>query len=83
MDMGITDIILTLVGIIVTMLGFFLMRMADDMKDLEKQITSCQTELPRQYVMKDEYRADVDEIKSTLKDIFKILREHEKNRTVD
>ena len=48
--MGITDIILTLVGIIVTMLGFFLMRMADDMKDLEKQITSCQTDLPKQYV---------------------------------
>ena len=83
MDMGITDIILTLVGIIVTMLGFFLMRMADDMKDLEKQITSCQTELPRQYVMKDEYRADVDEIKATLKDIFMILREHEKSSTRD
>lgn len=83
MDMGITDIILTLVGIIVTMLGFFLMRMADDMRDLEKQITSCQTELPRQYVMKDEYRADVDEIKATLKDIFMILREHEKNSTRD
>ena len=81
--MGITDIILTLVGIIVTMLGFFLMRMADDMKDLEKQITSCQTDLPKQYVMKDEYRADVDEIKSTLKDIFKILREHEKTSTRD
>jgi len=81
--MGITDIILTLVGIIVTMLGFFLMRMADDMKSLEKQITACQTDLPKQYVMKDEYRADVDEIKSTLKDIFKILREHEKSGTRD
>ena len=81
--MEITDIILTLVGIIVTMIGFFLMRMADDMKDLEKQITSCQTDLPKQYVMKDEYRADVDEIKSTLKDIFKILREHEKSGTRD
>jgi len=81
--MDITDIILTLVGIIVTMLGFFLVRMADDMKSLEKQITTCQTDLPKQYVMKDEYRADVDEIKSTLKDIFKILREHEKSGTRD
>ena len=53
------------------------------MKALEKQITSCQTDLPKQYVMKDEYRADVDEIKSTLKDIFKILREHEKSGSRD
>jgi len=75
--MDVSDTILGLVSIIVGMIGFFLGRLADSVRSVEKQVA----DIPKEYVLKSEYRDDIDEIKATLKDIFKILREHEKSST--
>jgi F420-0:gamma-glutamyl ligase-like protein len=73
--MDLSDTILGLVSVIVGMIGFFLGRLSDTIRSIEKQVA----DIPKEYVLKSEYRDDIDEIKSTLKDIFKILREHEKS----
>ena len=70
------DFIMALGGLVVAMLGFWLNKM-------DSRVSKIETDLPNNYVLKTEYRDDISEIKSTLKDIFKILREHEKNRIAD
>ena len=77
--MDLSDTILGLVSLIVGMIGFFLGRLSDAVRAIEKEVA----DIPKEYVLKTEYRDDIDEIKSTLKDIFKILREHEKSSTRD
>ncbi len=69
------DVILALVSIVVGLLGYFFSRMITDLKTLESKITECQTRMPEKYVLKGDYHRDIDEIKSMLSDIFKILRE--------
>ena len=70
------DIVIILIGMVVGMLGYFLSRLSDNVRDIEKGMA----DLPKEYVMRSEYRDDIDDIKGTLKDIFKILRQHEKDR---
>jgi len=77
--MDLSDTILGLVSLIVGMIGFFLGRLSDAVRAIEKEVA----DIPKEYVLKTEYRDDIDEIKSTLKDIFKILREHEKSSSRD
>jgi len=77
--MEVYDIIMILVSLVVGMLGYFLSRLSDNVREIEKTVAN----LPKEYVMRSEYRDDIDDIKSTLKDIFKILRQHEKDRVVD
>ena len=77
--MDLSDTILGLVSLIVGMIGFFLGRLSDAVRSIEKQVA----DIPKEYVLKSEYRDDIDEIKATLKDIFKILREHEKSSPRD
>jgi Tfp pilus assembly protein PilO len=77
--MAVSEIITILIALIVGMLGYFLSRLSDNVRDIEKSMA----ELPKEYVLKSEYRDDIDDIKGTLKDIFKILRQHEKDRITD
>ena len=73
-----TDIFIALIFIIVGMLSYFLTRLASDIKDLEKNITSCQSNLPLNYVLKDDYREDIAEIKAMLSDMYGIIRKNGK-----
>jgi Tfp pilus assembly protein PilO len=77
--MAVSEIITILIALIVGMLGYFLSRLSDNVRDIEKSMA----DLPKEYVLKSEYRDDIDDIKGTLKDIFKILRQHEKDRITD
>jgi hypothetical protein len=79
MEVNMNDIFIMLIGLVVGMLGYFLSRLSDNVRDIEKGMA----DLPKEYVMRSEYRDDIDDIKGTLKDIFKILRQHEKDRVVD
>ena len=73
--MEISDIFLTLVGVIIAMLGWFMSRLAETVNKLENNITNCQTNMPLNYVLKSDYKSEMSEIKSILKDIQVILRE--------
>jgi hypothetical protein len=79
MEVTMNDIVIILIGMVVGMLGYFLSRLSDNVRDIENGMA----DLPKEYVMRSEYRDDIDDIKGTLKDIFKILRQHEKDRIVD
>ena len=69
-----TDIFLALIFIIVGMLGYFLSKLASDIKDLEKNINNCQSSLPLNYVLRDDYHRDIAEIKQMLSDMYGIIR---------
>ena len=73
--MEISDIFLTLVGVIIAMLGWFMSRLADTVNKLEHNITNCQTSMPINYVLKEDYKTDMVEIKKMLSDIYRIIRE--------
>jgi len=70
-----SDIFLTLVGVIIAMLGWFMSRLADTVNKLEHNITNCQTNMPINYVLKEDYKTDMAEIKKMLGDIYRIIRE--------
>ena len=72
--MELSDIVLTLVGITLTIMGWIFKMVIRDIKDLEKQINSCQGNLPLQYVLKDDYKDDIAEIKHMLSDMYGIIR---------
>lgn len=76
--MGTHDIILGLVSIVVGMLGYFFTRLVSDLRDLEEKMNTCQADMPTKYVMKADYRHDIDEIKTMLSEIFTFMREHNK-----
>jgi len=64
--MELSDIFLTLVGLIIAMLGWFMSRLADTVNKLEQNITNCQTNMPRDYVLKDDYKTEASEIKAMI-----------------
>jgi hypothetical protein len=73
--MEMSDIFLTLVGLVIAMLGWFMSRLADTVNKLEHNITNCQTNMPINYVLKTDYKTDMAEIKKMLGDIYRIIRE--------
>jgi hypothetical protein len=73
--MEMSDIFLTLVGLVIAMLGWFMSRLADTVNKLEHNITNCQTNMPINYVLKEDYKTDMAEIKKMLSDIYRIIRE--------
>ena len=76
--MEMSDIFLTLVGVIIAMLGWFMSRLADTVNKLEHNITNCQTNMPINYVLKEDYKTDMAEIKKMLSDIYGIIRKERK-----
>ena len=55
-------------------LGWFLKAMWEAVRELKNDIRQIESEIHRDYVRKDEFRADIDEIKSILKEIFADLK---------
>lgn len=76
--MNASELIQVLLGILVAGGGYWLSRLANDVRDIEDRINDCQSRLPEKYVLKEDYKSDIAEIKHTLKDIFEILREGHK-----
>jgi len=72
------DIFLGLVTLVVVMLGWFLNRLADTVDKLEQNINNCQKNLPINYVLKDDYKEDIAEIKAMLSDMYGIIRKERK-----
>lgn len=68
--MEMSDLFLFLLGIVVTLIGYFLKSLANDIKELEKNINACQSNLPLKYVLREDYHRDIDEIKETLSKIY-------------
>ena len=74
--MEISDIVLGLLSIIVLMLGWFFSNLATAVKNIEDNLGKCQQNLPLTYVLKDDYKEDIAEIKHMLSDMYGIIRKN-------
>ena len=68
--MELQSMIIALISIIVGALGWFMARLTTTIDELEKNINNCQNNLPLNYVLKEDYRRDISEIKDTLEKIY-------------
>jgi hypothetical protein len=59
------------VGIILTGLGWFGRQLWDAVKDLRKDLHKIESELPRVYIAKDEFRHEIQELKHICNEIFR------------
>ena len=67
MDQVLVNIIL---GGASTVLGWFLREMWTAVKELKADLAKLREELPKDYVARDDYRADVKELKEMLQRLF-------------
>ena len=73
--MELSDVVLALVSIISTGLMAFMKSIANDLKAIEDRITTCQINLHKDFVHRDEYAHQIDKIDKMLDQIYTILRE--------
>jgi len=73
--MELSDVVLALVSIISTGLMAFMKSIAKDLKAIEDRITTCQIDLHKDFVHRDEYAHQIDKIEKMLDQIYTILRE--------
>ena len=64
--MELSEIILALVGILSTGSIFVIKNIMTDIKELEHTMNSCQSNMPRDYVLKSDYKTEASEIKTMI-----------------
>jgi hypothetical protein len=58
-------------GILLSALGWFGRQLWDAVKELRSDLHQIETDLPRSYIAKDEFREDMREVKAILNEIFR------------
>jgi hypothetical protein len=76
--MELSDVVLALVSIISTGLIAVLKSTNKTVKDMEDRVTTCQINLHKDFVHRDEYSHQIDKIEKMLGEIYSILREGQK-----
>lgn len=62
-------------GAAMAVMGWFLRQLWDATKELKADLANLRQELPRQFVLREDYRADILEIKSLLKEVREAIAE--------
>lgn len=73
--MELSDVVLALVSIISTGLIAVMKSISKEIKMVEGRITSCQINLHKDFVHREEYSHQIDKIDKMLDQIYTILRE--------
>ena len=76
--MELSDVVLALVSIISTGLIAVLKSTSKTIKDMESRITTCQINLHKEFVHREEYSHQIDKIDKMLDQIYTILRDRDK-----
>jgi len=63
------SIIDVLIGVVILLISAILKVLWDAVRSLQKDMTALEVALPTKYVAKDEFRGEIKEIKSLLRDI--------------
>ena len=58
-------------GILLSALGWFGRQLWDAVNELRSDLHKIETDLPRHYLAKDEFREDMREVKAILNEIFR------------
>lgn len=66
-------------GIALTILGWFARELWSAVKELKQDIAALREQLPKTYVLRDDYRNDIAEIKAMVSKIFDKL-EHKEDK---
>jgi Na+-translocating ferredoxin:NAD+ oxidoreductase RnfG subunit len=76
--MELSDVVLALVSVISTGLIAVLKSTSKAIKDMESRITTCQINLHKEFVHREEYSHQIDKIDKMLDQIYTILRDRDK-----
>jgi len=69
------EFFLLALGLIIAMLGYFMTQLAKDVKELERNMTACQANMPKEYVLKNDFIGTINRLETKIDQIYKILRE--------
>ena len=73
--MQIADFLPAIFGSVMAVLGWFTRVLWDAQKELRADLGRLREELPRQFVLREDYRSDILEIKSMLREVREALSE--------
>ena len=71
--MQLVEIAPILIWVAVGVVGWFTRSLWDADKELRESLSKLREEMPRTFVLRDDYKADMTEIKSLLRDIRQAL----------
>ncbi len=78
-----SDIILTLVGMVTTGTIIVIKNIMTDIKELEHTMNRCQSNMPRDYVLKSDYKTEASEIKAMIIEQSKKIDQIWKHMRID
>ena len=81
--MELSEVILALVGVISTGSLFVIKNIMTDIKELEHTMNRCQSNMPRDYVLKADYKTEASEIKSMIIEQSKKIDQIWKHMRID
>ena len=81
--MEFSEIILTLVGIVSTISAWVVVNLVADIRKLNEKMTDCQTNMPKEYMLKQDYTADATEIKFEIRELSKKIDQVWKHIRID
>ena len=81
--MELSEVILALVGALSTISAWVVKSLASDLKKLDDKLTTCQTSMPREYMLKADYVNDAQEIKMELREQRKLIDQIWKTIRID
>ena len=81
--MELSEAILALVGGLATISAWVIKSLVTDVKELEHTMNRCQSNMPRDYVLKADYKTEASEIKSMIIEQSKKIDQIWKHMRVD
>ena len=81
--MELSEVILALVGVISTGSLFVIKNIMTDIKELEHTMNRCQSNMPRDYVLKSDYKTEASEIKAMIIEQSKKIDQIWKHMRID
>ena len=81
--MEFSDVVLALVGMVSTISAWVVANVVSDIKKLEDKMTSCQTSMPKEYVLKADHTLEISELKGMIASQSKKIDQIWKHMRVD
>jgi len=78
-----SEIILALVGIVSTISAWVVTNLVSDVKALNDKMTTCQTSMPKEYVLKSDYKLEISELKGMITSQSKKIDQIWKHMRID
>ena len=81
--MELSEVILALVAAVSAISAWVVTNLVSDVKALNDKMTNCQTSMPKEYMLKQDYITDAQEIKFELREQRKLIDQIWKTIRID